>query len=123
MSIGSAAFAGGSWALLADLVPKDDSARFFGLANFSTAGSSAVAGLFGPVIDGLERIWPGMGYSVLFLGAALAFLASILPIKGSFLKKGRKEDENKTKTSSDTSGLVSIPLSANPAGVEEDQNS
>jgi hypothetical protein len=64
-----------------------------------------------------------MGYSVLFLGAALAFLASILPIKGSFLKKGRKEDENKTKTSSDTSGLVSIPLSANPAGVEEDQNS
>lgn len=33
MSLGSAAFASGSWALLADLVPRDESARFFGLAN------------------------------------------------------------------------------------------
>src|SRR5215216_6132830 len=42
MSLGSAAFAGGSWALLADLVPREAPARFFGLANFSTAGSAAM---------------------------------------------------------------------------------
>ncbi len=123
MSLGSAAFAGGSWALLADLVPKDASARFFGLANFSTAGSAAAAGLFGPLVDGVERISPGMGFSVLFLVAALAFLTSTLPLKGLFLKKGRQEYANKTKTSSNTAGLAGLPLPANSAGVEKDQNS
>jgi len=87
MSLGSAAFAGGNWALLADVVPKDESARFFGLANFGTAGAAAAAGLFGPVIDGVDRILPGMGFSVLFILASLAFLTSILPIKGSVINE------------------------------------
>jgi MFS family permease len=123
MSLGSAAFAGGSWALLADLVPKDESARFFGLANFSTAGSAAAAGLFGLVIDGVDRVFPGMGFSVLFVLAALAFLASILPAKGLFLKKGKEEDENQTKIRTNVTGLAGLPLPAYPTGVEEDQNS
>jgi MFS family permease len=67
MSLGSAAFAGGSWALLADLVPKEESARYFGLANFSTAGATASAGLLGPAIDVFERVSPGYGYSFLFI--------------------------------------------------------
>ena len=123
MSIGSAAFAGGSWALIADLVPKTEAARFFGLANFSTAGSAAVAGLFGPVIDGVERIYPGMGFSVLFILAALAFLASLLPLKGSFLEKGKADYGNQTQIRSDASGLAGISLSAHPASVEKDKNS
>lgn len=122
MSIGSAAFAGGSWALLADLVPKDESARFFGLANFSTAGSAAAAGLFGPLIDGVERISPGTGFSSLFVLAALAFFASILPLKDSLLKKGREEDENKIQTRADPSRLAGISLPANPASIEENKN-
>jgi MFS family permease len=121
MSLGSAAFAGGSWAMLADVVPKDESARFFGLANFSTAGSAAAAGLFGPIIDAVDRISPGMGFSVLFVLAALAFLASIVPMKGSFLKKGREDYENKTRAHA--SGLVSLSLPADPAGIKKDQNS
>jgi MFS family permease len=125
MSIGSAAFAGGSWALTADLVPQNESARFFGLANFSTAGSAAVAGLFGPLIDGVERISPGMGFSGLFFVAALAFGASILPIK-KFLwkevKDVRERNENKRKIRSDAAGLAVLSLPADPAALKKDQN-
>jgi MFS family permease len=123
MSLGSAAFAGGSWALMSDLVPKDEAARFFGLANFSTAGSAAAAGLFGPVIDWVERISPGMGFSVLFILASIAFLASALPLKGSLLKEDGEKYGNKRKVRSDTPGLAVVSLPADPAFLEEDQNS
>ena len=123
MSLGSAAFAGGSWALLADVVPKKESARYFGLANFSTAGAAAAAGLFGPMLDGVERLSPGTGYSVLFILAAVAFLASALPLKGSLWKKNGETHENKRKIRSHGAGLAVVSLPADPAGVEKDQNS
>jgi MFS family permease len=119
MSLGSAAFAGGSWAWIADLVPRQESARFFGLANFSTAGSAAAAGLFGPVIDGVERVSPGMGYSVLFILAGIAFLASVLPLRGSSWKKDGRKHENQTKVRSHTPGLAVVSVPADPALVEE----
>ena len=120
MSVGSAAFAGGSWAWLADLVPKQESARFFGLANFSTAGSAAAAGLFGPVIDSVERISPGMGFSVLFILAASAFFTSVLPLRRSLLEKNGGRDEDKDKIRAHDSGLAVVPLPADPALVEKD---
>ena len=122
MSLGSAAFAGGSWALLADLVPKNEPARFFGLANFSTAGSAAAAGLFGPIIDGANRISPGTGFSVLFLAAALAFLGSLFPLRAALLKESRERNENKTKIRANPPGLAVLSLPADPATAEEDQN-
>ncbi|HLO28617.1 MAG TPA: MFS transporter [Anaerolineales bacterium] len=122
MSLGSAAFAGGSWALIADLVPQKEAARFFGLANFSTAGAAASAGLFGPIIDGAERIAPGMGFSTLFLAAAAAFLASILPLRDSVLKEVGERDGNKRKGRTNGSGLALVPLPTDPAVLEEDQN-
>lgn len=121
MSLGSAAFAGGSWALLADLVPREESARYFGLANFSTAGSAAVAGLFGPVVDGVDRIYPGMGFSVLFMLASIAFLASAIPLRGSRKKYG-ETDENKRKVRAHASGLAVLSVPADSAYVEEDQD-
>lgn len=120
MSVGSAAFAGGSWALLADLAPKLEPARFFGLANFSTAGSAAAAGLFGPVIDGVERIAPGMGFSALFTLAAAAFFASALPLRKSFHKQNGERDEDKDKIRPHDSGLAVLPVPADSALVEED---
>jgi MFS family permease len=120
MSLGSAAFAGGSWALLADLVPKHEPARFFGLANFSTAGSAAAAGLFGPVIDWADRISPGMGFSVLFILACVAFLASALPLRGSLLKQEGERDEDKAKIRTHTPGLAVVSVPADPAFLEED---
>lgn len=125
MSIGSAAFGGGSWALLADLVPQKESARYFGLANFSTAGSAAVAGLFGPLIDGLEHVSPGLGFSGLFLAASLAFLASLLPIKTIAWKEGkdvRKTTQDQRKNRADDSRLAVVSLPADPAAFEEDQH-
>jgi MFS family permease len=122
MSLGSAAFAGGSWALMADLVPKDRSARFFGLANFSTAGSAAVAGLFGPIIDWTERVAPGMGFSVLFVLASVAFLTSALPLKKPFLTKDGEKHEDERKVRSHAAGLAVVSLSADPADVEKDQD-
>lgn len=80
LSLGTAAFSGGSWALIADLVPEDEPARFFGFANFSVAGAAAVAGLFGPVIDWTEQVFPRNGFTVLFLMAAVVIAASILPL-------------------------------------------
>lgn len=122
MSLGSAAFAGGSWALLADLVPKEESARYFGLANFSTAGSAAAAGLFGPVIDGVERLSPGTGFSVLFLLASIAFLTSAIPLKKSlFIEDGERHEDQREVRSHDP-GLAVVPLQADPAHVEKDQD-
>jgi MFS family permease len=123
MSLGSAAFAGGSWAMLADVVPKDGSARFFGLANFSTAGAAAAAGLFGPVVDGVDRIYPGMGFSVLFAAASLAFLMSILPLKNKWLKEIGENYGTKRKIRTDNSGLAVVSLPADPAYPEEDSYS
>jgi len=123
MSLGSAAFTGGSWALIADLVPKNESARYFGLANFSTAGSAACAGLFGPVIDGVERISPGDGYNILFILAAMAFITSVLPLRNTVMKEVRdvrERNKNRGKVRTDASGLAVLSVSTDPASSKED---
>jgi MFS family permease len=68
MSLGSAAFGAGSWAMLTDLVAGDDAGRQLGLANIGTAGAAALAGAFGVLID-------GAGYGLTFAVAALCSLA------------------------------------------------
>jgi len=123
MSLGSACFAGGSWALIADLVPKDESARYFGLANFSTAGAAAVAGLFGPVIDWVEFISPGNRFSVLFIVAAIAFFASVLPLRHILLKEVRDvQERNRGKDRTDASGLAVLSVPADSALAKKDQD-
>jgi MFS family permease len=76
MALGTAAFSGANWAMTADLVPTNESARFFGLANIGTAGAAAVAGLSGPLVDWANGAQPGLGYTTLFLFAAGMFAAS-----------------------------------------------
>jgi MFS family permease len=82
MAIGSAAFAGANWALTADLAPLGEAGRFMAIANYGTAGASAAAGLFGPLVDWANAGTPGSGYVVLFGAAALAFLLSAVAIRG-----------------------------------------
>lgn len=125
MSVGSAAFAGGSWALIADLVPKDESARYFGLANFSTVGSAALAGLFGPIIDWVNRVSPGNGYSILFTLAAMAFITSALPLRHKLIKEARdvrEKNRNKAKGRADAPRLAVLSISTDPTVIEKDQN-
>jgi MFS family permease len=81
MALGSAAFASANWALTADLVPAEQAAHFFGLANFGTAGAAAAAGLFGPLIDWANGQAGGSGYTLLFGLAAVLFVATILPLR------------------------------------------
>jgi MFS family permease len=81
MGLGSAAFAGANWALTADLIPPDEAARFFALANFGTAGAAAAAGLFGPLIDWANRLTAGSGYTFLFAAAAVLFMVTVLPLR------------------------------------------
>jgi Na+/melibiose symporter-like transporter len=89
MSLGSAAFASASWAMTADLAPSGEAARFFGLANFGTAGAAAAAGLFGPLVDWTNRISPGAGYPLLFVVSAFIFLSSVLVLKRSLRRSDR----------------------------------
>lgn len=76
MSLGSAAFSSANWAMTADVAPPKEAARFFGLANFGTAGAAAAAGLFGPLVDWSNHLAPGSGFPALFITAALIFLTS-----------------------------------------------
>jgi MFS family permease len=81
LALGSAAFSTGNWALTADLAPKGEAARFLGLANFGTAGATALAGLFGLLIDLENRLDAGAGFTALFAAAAIAFIASALVVR------------------------------------------
>ena len=81
MAVGSAAFAGANWAMTADLAPPEEAARFFGLANYGTAGAAAVAGLFGPLVDLANSASDGSGYTLLFVAAGVAFLSSVLAVR------------------------------------------
>ncbi|HEX5839741.1 MAG TPA: MFS transporter [Anaerolineales bacterium] len=121
MSLGSAAFASGSWALLADIVPRGEPARFFGLANFSTAGPAAAVGLLGPLIDGFELASPGSGYSLLFIISSAAFVGSVLPILNESRRTG-EQNGNERKDRAHASGLAVVSLPADPADLEEDQD-
>jgi MFS family permease len=76
LALASAAFVSANWALVVDLAPPAGSARALGYANFGTAGAAAAAGLFGPLIDAVERTSAGAGYPALFISAAALFLAS-----------------------------------------------
>jgi MFS family permease len=80
MALGSAAFASANWALTADLVPPLEAARFMGLANFGTAGATAAAGLFGPLVDWANGLAPGSGYTALFIAAGVIFLISAVTL-------------------------------------------
>ena len=76
MSLGSAAFASSNWAMAADLAPSEQGGRYFGLLNIGTAGASAMAGLFGPLVDFGNQINHSFGYTLLFMLAAFVSVSS-----------------------------------------------
>ena len=67
-------FYSANWALAMDLIPAAEAALFLGLTNLATAGSGAVAGAFGPMIDVVNRTSPGLGYRIVFALAAILWL-------------------------------------------------
>lgn len=75
LSVGT--FLSANWALVTDIVPEREAARYLGIANIASAGGSAAARLIGGVmIDPLNRLMGNLtaGYISLYALAALAFL-------------------------------------------------
>jgi MFS family permease len=81
LAIGVGAFQAVNWALLSDDVPEGEGARAFGLANIATAGAGAMAGLFGPMVDLIDRVMPGGAYGLTFGLAALIVVATVAPLR------------------------------------------
>jgi MFS family permease len=83
IGMGIGAFITVSWALATDIVPREEAARYLGIANIATCIGSGVARLLGGVlIDPINRLLgsSSMGYLSLFILAALCFLSSALVI-------------------------------------------
>lgn len=69
-----------NWAWATDLVPSAEAGKYLGLSNLATAGSAAVARLLGPAIDGVNRISPKAGYSLVFILAAVSAVVGLILI-------------------------------------------
>ena len=81
MGIGS--FLSVSWALATDIVPRQEAARYLGIANIATCIGSGVARLLGGVlIDPINKLLgsSSSGYLLLFALATASFLVSALVI-------------------------------------------
>ena len=79
LGIAAATFQSVGWAMAMNLVPPAEAGRYLGLSNLATAGGSLSARLgLGLLIDLLNRLEPGLGYSGLILTNTLFFaLASL----------------------------------------------
>ncbi len=64
-----------NWAWAIDLVPTAESGRFLGISNLATAGAGVLAGVGGSVLDNFNAQSPNLGYTALYLMAALCYLA------------------------------------------------
>ncbi len=70
-----------NWALATDLIPLEAAGKYLGLTNLATAGAAAASRSAGPLIDGLNALYPGryLGYPVLFI------LTSSIPLLGALV--------------------------------------
>jgi MFS family permease len=86
IGVGIGMFLSANWALVTDIVPRAEAARYLGIANIATAGGSAIARfLGGAMIDTLNAALgsSAAGYLALYGVAAVFFLLSavvILPL-------------------------------------------
>jgi MFS family permease len=95
LGLAGGAFAASTWAFLADEMPRGESARFYGIANYATAGSGAVgAGVFGVTIDALNSWKVDAGYRALILisSALLILSLPILPKERHWAKARGADD-------------------------------
>ncbi len=83
IGIGIGAFLSANWALVTDIVPRDEAARYLGIANIATAGGSGLARLLGgALIDPLNQALhsSSVGYLIGYGIAAAFFLVSSIVI-------------------------------------------
>ncbi len=75
------AFQALNWGVIANALPDDEAARYFGLANIATAGAGAMTGVFGPLVDIADRFVPGATYQILFTICALVTASCLLVLR------------------------------------------
>jgi MFS family permease len=83
VGMGIGTFLSASWALATDIVPREEAARYLGIANIATCIGSGLARLLGGVlIDPINKLLgsSSSGYLLLYGLAAACFLASALVI-------------------------------------------
>lgn len=80
---GIGVFITANWALANDLAPEGEAGKFLGLTNLATAGAGALSRLTGPGLDWLNAFRPGqhLGYTALFVGAAVVALVSLAALR------------------------------------------
>jgi Na+/melibiose symporter-like transporter len=83
IGLGIGAFLSANWAMITDIVPRAEAARYLGIANIATClGSGGARLLGGLLIDPLNRAFDSssVGFLTVYSLAALCFLASTLVI-------------------------------------------
>ncbi len=71
-----------NWAWGADLIPADAGGRFLGISNIATAGAGVLAGAGGWMLDFFNAQSPNLGYTALFLTAALCYAVGTVIVIG-----------------------------------------
>jgi MFS family permease len=82
VAIGAGAFLSVNWALISQGIPDGQGAHYYALANIATAGTGAMAGLFGPLADLVGLLLLNDSYAIAFFVGAAVSLSSLLPLHG-----------------------------------------
>jgi len=77
IGVGMGVFASVNWAWATDLAPAAEAGKYLGLSNLATAGAAASSRLLGPVIDLINAHAANVGYSAVFVLAALSALLAL----------------------------------------------
>jgi len=77
IGLGMGVFASVNWAWATDLAPAAEAGKYLGLSNLATAGAAASSRLLGPVIDLINAHAANVGYSAVFVLAALSALLAL----------------------------------------------
>ncbi len=91
IGIGAAMFLSGGWALITELVPRNNAGRSLGLTAFSTLAGTGLARVSGFGIDALNRQSDNLGYDALIIGIVALLVLSIYPLRqaGNGLSRAR----------------------------------
>jgi Na+/melibiose symporter-like transporter len=71
-----------NWALATDFTPKNEEARYLGIANMATAGGAVLARVIGPVIDFFNGRSPLSGYHFMLVICIVYFVSGSLAVIG-----------------------------------------
>jgi len=71
-----------NWAWGTDLIPPRTGGRYLGISNLATAGSGALAGAGGFMLDYFNTQSHNMGYMILYLSAAVCYVLGTILVLG-----------------------------------------